>query len=284
MIILLFDRVCNFSTSGHIVFSDRISLIRLVVNSLYHKNGDKFSGFFVRFYSWHTLVLCAIVKNEFFEQKTMTYEEKVISMPNQLKYNQILDALQELLKKEKIQTISVSEIAQTAGIGKGSIYYYFPSKDAILDALVERNYEKPLQTAKDLADQTDISPFTRMAMIFQACRNSSSEFLKSENHAGPDTQERSFLHQKYINHIITELKPVLAEIIRQGIQSGEIHFENPEALAEIVLIVLTVKIDNTLIPSSKEEIDSTISALISLLEKGTGNPPGSLNFLKSRFG
>ena len=69
-------------------------------------------------------------------------------MKTQAKYNQILDALQELLENRDIQAISVSEIAQKAGIGKGSIYYYFPSKSAILDALVERNYEKPLQTAK----------------------------------------------------------------------------------------------------------------------------------------
>ena len=69
-------------------------------------------------------------------------------MPNPLKYNQILDALQKLLANHELQSISVSEIAHTAGIGKGSIYYYFPSKDAILQALVERNYEKPLQTAK----------------------------------------------------------------------------------------------------------------------------------------
>ena len=74
----------------------------------------------------------------------------------------------------------------------------------------------------------------------------------------------------------------MAEIIRQGIQGGEIHFEDPEALAEIVLIVLTVKMDNTLVPSSREEIENIISALISLLEKGTGNPAGSLNFLKSQ--
>ena len=59
-------------------------------------------------------------------------------MPNPLKYNQILDALQKLLANHELQSISVSEIAHTAGIGKGSIYYYFPSKDAILQALVER--------------------------------------------------------------------------------------------------------------------------------------------------
>ena len=199
------------------------------------------------------------------------------------KYELILDSLQKLLKSRNLQTISVSEIAQAAGIGKGSIYYYFPSKDAILDALVERNYEKPLTTAKKLSAQTEIPPFTRMAMIFQACRNSSSEYLRSREGRGTGAQEESFLHQKYLNHLITELKPVLAEIIKQGIDKGEISFDNPDALAEIVLIVLTVKMDNTLIPSSREEIENTIAGLVSLLEKGTDNPPGSLNFLMSDF-
>ena len=202
-------------------------------------------------------------------------------MANQPKYDQILDALQNLMESRNIQSISVSEIAQAAGIGKGSIYYYFPSKDAILNALVERNYEKPLTTAKKLSLQTEIPPFTRMAMIFQACRNSSSEYLRSREGKGAGAQEESYLHQKYLNHLITELKPVLAEIIQQGVNKGEISFDNPGALAEIVLIVLTVKMDNTLIPSTKEEIEETIAGLVALLEKGTDNPPGSLNFLMS---
>lgn len=203
-------------------------------------------------------------------------------MPNQQKYDRILDALQELLENQKLQTISVSEIAETAGIGKGSIYYYFPSKDAILDALIERNYEKPLETAKTLAGQTEISPFTRMAMIFQACRSSSSEFLRQEEKEPVSltgAQEHAFIHQKYMAHLVSELKPVLAEIIRQGIDSGKIHFSDPAALAEIVLIVLTVKLDNTLVPSSRDGIEGTMRALVSLLEKGTENPAGSLNFL-----
>ena len=203
-------------------------------------------------------------------------------MTNYPKYEQILDALQNLMESRSIQSISVSEIAQTAGMGKGSIYYYFPSKDAILDALIERNYEKPLETAKTLAGQTEISPFTRMAMIFQACRSSSSEFLRQEEKEPVSltgAQEHAFIHQKYMAHLISELKPVLAEIIRQGIDSGEIHFSAPAALAEIVLIVLTVKLDNTLVPSSRDGIEGTMRALVSLLEKGTENPAGSLNFL-----
>ena len=201
-------------------------------------------------------------------------------MPISDKYNRILYALQKLLENQNIQKISVSDIAQTAGIAKGSIYYYFPSKDAIVEALVERSYAASIETAKQLAKQTGIPPFTRMALIFQACRNSSSEFLKQNKAAtNSSIQEQTLLHHKYLRYIIMELKPVLTEIIRQGIDNGEISFEHPDSLAEIVLLVLTVKIDNTLIPSTKEEIEQIILDLIVLLEKGTDNPKGSLNFL-----
>jgi len=122
-------------------------------------------------------------------------------MADTQKYDRILDALQQLMIDKSIQNISVSDIAAKAGIGKGSIYYYFPSKEAILDALIRRNYETPLQTAKKLADQTDIPPFTRMAMLFQACRSSAAAFLKqgSEKTRAITMQESAYLHQKYLN-------------------------------------------------------------------------------------
>ena len=198
------------------------------------------------------------------------------------KYDRIIDALQQLLEDQTIQNISVSDIAKKAEIGKGSIYYYFPSKEAILDALVERNYEKPLNTAKSLAARTEISPFTRMAMILQACRNSSAAFL---HHSGAGTatvttaQDSAFLHQKYMNHLISELKPALTEIIQQGIDAGEIHFDYPAALAEIVLIVLAVKLNHTFLSSTAEDSEDTIRGLVALLERGTGVPLGSLNYL-----
>lgn len=201
-------------------------------------------------------------------------------MPDITKYDQILDALQTLMISKNMQTITVSEIAQMAGIGKGSIYYYFSSKEAILEALIERNYKKPLETAKDLAKRTDIPPFTRMAMILQACRNSSIEYQRQDaKPASISAKEQAYLHHKYLNYLICELKPELTAIIEQGIACGEIHFDYPAALAEIVLIVLTVKMGNSLLPSSQENIEETMRALISLLERGTENPEGSLNFL-----
>ena len=59
-------------------------------------------------------------------------------MQNHNKKDMILDAMQELMGSANVQAISVSDIAQKAGIGKGSIYYYFSSKNDIIDAVIER--------------------------------------------------------------------------------------------------------------------------------------------------
>lgn len=200
------------------------------------------------------------------------------------KREQILDALQELLKEQDIKNISVSDIAQRAGIAKGSIYYYFESKDAIIDALVERTYKTPLETAKAMVKQTELSPYQRMSTIFQACQKSSKEFLQSrrymqEEALSQSVQEQAYLHHKYLKYLITELKPFLSEIIKQEIDKGLCIFDYPEELAEIVLIVLTIKLDNSIVPSSPEEIERCIRALILLLEKGTETPVNVLEYL-----
>lgn len=205
-------------------------------------------------------------------------------MKTPLKYNLILDALQELLKEKDIQKISVNDIAKKAGIGKGSIYYYFPSKDAIIDALIEKNYKLPLETAKEMVQKKELSPYYRIALIFRACQNSSKEFLQHRRHMrddklGQDDQEQAYIHQKYMKYIISELKPSLTEIIQQEIDEGLIKFDYPEQLAEIVLIVLTIKLDNTLVPSTSDEIEQCIRALIALLENCTGIPVGVLDYL-----
>ena len=47
------------------------------------------------------------------------------------------------------QSISVSDIAKKAGIGKGSIYYYFQSKNDILEAMMERSYSIVIEKCKE---------------------------------------------------------------------------------------------------------------------------------------
>lgn len=194
------------------------------------------------------------------------------------KINLILDAFQELLMEKNIEDISVSEIAQRAGIAKGGIYYYFVSKDKIFEALVQRKFETAMEKAKNLAEQADIPAFTRMAMIFTTCKDVTLSFNINGN---VSSAQAAMLHKKHMQHVIKTLSPVLSQIISQAIENGEINFDDPDALAEIVLIVLTVKLDNTISPDSPERITKTISGLVSLLNNVTSNSNDLLNFLIS---
>ena len=196
------------------------------------------------------------------------------------KQEKILDALQELLQNSDLQKISVNDIAEKAGIAKSSIYYYFSSKNEIIAALIERSYQKPLETAKQLAGQTQIPPFTRMAMISQACKNASVPLLAYESsHSIESVQELAYIHVKYLGYVISELKPALAEIINQAITAGDISFDYPEQLAEIMLIVLSMKIGNRIAPTTSEETEQTMRALVTLLEKGLETPPYAFHYL-----
>ena len=48
----------------------------------------------------------------------------------------ILDALLDLIRADKGSSCTISDIAKQAGIAKGGIYYYFSSKEEIMDRVV----------------------------------------------------------------------------------------------------------------------------------------------------
>ena len=202
-------------------------------------------------------------------------------METHTKRDLILDAFRELLENEDIQHISVNEIAKKAGIGKGSIYYYFSSKDEILNALIKRTYADVVEMAKGLVHQTDMSIYARLAKITNGCIAATGDFLRRSEAVRNkmDVSERiydsAYIHQQFMKHSIVDFKEIYTEIIQQEIDKGTIHVDSAAEVAEIVLIVLTVKIDNTLSPSSDEETAKTLQTLITLLERGTGNKDGA---------
>ena len=201
-------------------------------------------------------------------------------MQNHNKREQILDAMQELMGSSNVQAISVSDIAQKAGIGKGSIYYYFSSKNDIIDAVIERSYSRVLDAGKELAASSHMDAFKKMELIYHACLDSSTE-LRRQEAIGTfnEQQESAFIHQKFARIIITRLKPILTDIIRQGMEEGTIHCEYPEETAQIVLTVLTITLDNNLIPADQDQIGRILTAFTQMQEKSMDIPAHTLEFV-----
>lgn len=200
-------------------------------------------------------------------------------MHNNKKRDIILNAMQELMNKTNAQAISVSDIAKQAGIGKGSIYYYFKSKEDILEAVIERSYSNAIEKAKELVESSDLDALTKMEVIFRTCRESSLELLRQESNNYFELQQSALMHQQYIRIMVKNLKPILADIIRQGNDEGTMSCQSPEEASEIVLILLTIKLDKQLSGENVIQTRKTLDVFAYMLENSFSIEKGKLSYL-----
>ena len=65
----------------------------------------------------------------------------------------ILDATAQILDRQGLDAASTTRIAEVAGVSVGSVYQYYSHRDAILNALQDREFERALSLIQDvLAD------------------------------------------------------------------------------------------------------------------------------------
>src|SRR3569832_100549 len=57
----------------------------------------------------------------------------------------LVEATARLLVKEGFDTMSTNKIAQAAGVSIGSLYQYYPSKEALVAAVVDRHHEQTME-------------------------------------------------------------------------------------------------------------------------------------------
>lgn len=191
----------------------------------------------------------------------------------------ILDAMQRLLYDNKAQTISVSDVAREANIGKGSVYYYFKSKEDILNAVIERSYSDVIEKGKQLAKAPELGALTKMEIIFRTCIESSVELSRQEANNYFELQQTALLHQQYIKMMVQQLRPILSDVIRQGNEQGALSCQSPDEIAEIVLIILTIKLDTQISGTDKDALRRTLRAFASMLEDSFSIEHNKLNFL-----
>lgn len=199
----------------------------------------------------------------------------------QNKKDLILDAMQTLMNDRDIQLITVDEIAREAGIGKGSIYYYFSSKSDILTALVERSYSAAIDEGRRLAEDDQMDVFTRLEILFKTCLSASKELKRKENQSSLlQLQQSALIHQEFLSFLLRSLQPILSNVLAQGDASGQLICPDPQSTARIVLSVLGVALDNHLAPTSPEEIQNLLGTFAWIQEKSMDIPAGKLDFLK----
>src|SRR5947199_10350657 len=65
----------------------------------------------------------------------------------------LVEATARILVREGFDKASTNRIAEVAGVSVGSLYQYFPNKEALVAAVIDRHQQKIMQTVRgELAD------------------------------------------------------------------------------------------------------------------------------------
>jgi len=75
----------------------------------------------------------------------------------------ILGATAKLCVRDGVEKASTNRIAEAAGVSIGSLYQYFPSKEAVLAALLERHENRMLRVISSHLVDLDVEDLPRLA-------------------------------------------------------------------------------------------------------------------------
>jgi len=205
---------------------------------------------------------------------------RIVKEP-EVRRNEILDSAERLFVSKGFEKATVSDILDDVKIAKGTFYYYFRSKDDVLDALVERRIAFLVEKAGEI-NSSSLPPGQKMLTMIFALKPR-NEMQKDFNSVLHET-DNAKMHQKALVRSIQCLGPCFAKVINEGISAGIFNTPYPAESAEILLSAALVLFDDDFFKWTKKEKSLKIAGFLSAMERILGAKPGNFSEFSKIFG
>ena len=183
---------------------------------------------------------------------------------------------QELLKiaydmflSRGYENTSVDEIIDEAQIAKGTYYYYFPSKEKMLEDVIEMMIESEVETAGQIIG-SDIPVPQKIVAIITSVKPAEKEQPIKDALMQP---ENVLMHDKIRKKLIEVIVPLLSEVIEEGVNKGIFACDN---IPERVRMLLVISNDTF---NERAFTESDIVVFIDMTEKLLGADKGTMSFI-----
>ena len=146
----------------------------------------------------------------------------------------ILDTTAALVAEHGLRSVTMSEIAEDTGIGRATLYKYFPDVEAILHAWHERQITGHLGYLAEVRDQA-ADAGARLEAVLQAYA-----LIAHESHGHHDTELAAFLHRdEQVPRAEQKLRHMIRELLIEASASGDLRDDvAPDELASYCLHAL----------------------------------------------
>lgn len=153
------------------------------------------------------------------------------STRKRLMENEVLEHATRLFAERGFTGASLQDIATSMGLKRPALYYYFKSKEELLDRLIDDAVTEPADELRGIAERTDLDPAERLhAMthhIVCLTLHHVDRFLllvKSESELSPATRARFDASRR-------EATDIVAGVIDEGVAAGVFRRVDPRVAA-----------------------------------------------------
>lgn len=206
---------------------------------------------------------------------------RVSKSPEERK-KEILDVAEELFTTKGYAETTINDILQKIGIAKGTFYYYFKSKEDVMDAIVDRFIETGVRAAENIAQDSTLKASEKIFQIIMAQNpdDSGKGKMIEELHRVNNAE----MHQKSLVETILKLTPILTEVIEQGIDEGTFNTPYPKETVEVLLVSSGFLFDEGIFQWEASELMQKAIAFTYILETTLGAEAGSFSYLLKKLG
>ena len=204
---------------------------------------------------------------------TMTGEQQ----RSQARHQRILDAALEVFARRGYRDSAVDDIAAASGTSKGGVYFHFPNKSAIFDALLRRTArllldrtEAAISVAPDPIAKVDAALLT-VLRLFAEHPTMARLFLVEALGAGSDfTRSLMTVHDDFAELISRHLD--------EAIRAGAIAPLDTKVAGVAWFGALNEIITRWALTGQPERLEDAYPALRALLLRGVGAPVGGYSY------
>ena len=199
---------------------------------------------------------------------------------------ELIEAAWRLFSAAGYDATPVEAIIDAVGLSKGAFYYYFSGKEDVLDAVVSRMVDEMALEIEDIPRMEDLSPLEKMNRFMESISNWKLAHLDilSEAVKVIYRDENAIIRYKMNRKAVQEFTPVLAEIVRQGVEGGTFDAEQAEDTAEMILLLSNAMAERQAAdivrreddPASTQRILHRAQLYLGTMEKILGAPRGTI--------
>ena len=138
---------------------------------------------------------------------------------------ELLDAALELFVEKGFAATRSEEVANRAGVAKGTLYLYYPSKEDLLKAVVHENLGKLIAEGASIAGSFEGSTHELLLLLMQTWWQRIGNTAASGIFKIIITEMGNFpdFAQFYVNEVIKPGQELLMGVLERGIKLGELR-------------------------------------------------------------